>query len=269
MFVKKRKIQVLGLLSHKNLAREVHMYGYHYSSKTHLFLILGVLTGSIALGLIFRLLPPFILAVVISSLLILPLLILAMYERMYEQKRFSEAGQYVDQMLYSFLKHQKIYASLKDCMRVMKEGGMYEVMEQAVFHIDRGVADTDAGVLREALSGIAAAYPAEKIQTANELMLRVEERGGEFEHSVNLLLQDADVWKRSCYRLQAEKKQRHVETVLCIIFSTFLCGAVLYALNWAGALFPSNGTFDIFSYPIVQLTSTILIIFHLFVFYKS
>ena len=41
MFVKKRKIQVLGLLSHKNLAREVHMYGYHYSSKTHLFLILG------------------------------------------------------------------------------------------------------------------------------------------------------------------------------------------------------------------------------------
>ena len=100
-------------------------------------------------------------------------------------------------------------------------------------------------------------------------MLRVEERGGEFEHSVNLLLQDADVWKRSCYRLQAEKKQRHVETVLCIIFSTFLCGAVLYALNWAGALFPSNGTFDIFSYPIVQLTSTILIIFHLFVFYKS
>ena len=55
--------------------------------------------------------------------------------------------------------------------------------------------------------------------------------------------------------------------MLCIIFSTFLCGAVLYALNWAGALFPSNGTFDIFSYPIVQLTSTILIIFHLFVFY--
>lgn len=259
----------LRLLSHKNLEREVHIYGYHYSSKTHLLLIIGVLTGSIALGLIFKLSPQFVLAVVISALLILPLLILSMYKRMYEQKRFSEAGQYVDQMLYSFLKHQKIYASLKDCMRVMKEGGMYDVMKQAVSHIDRGVADSDDGVLREALALIETAYPAEKIQTANELMLRVEERGGEFEHSVNLLLQDADVWKRSRYKLQAEKKQRHVEAVLCILFSTFLCCAVLYALNWAGTLFPSNKTFDIFSYDIVQFTSTILIIFHLFVFYKS
>ncbi len=267
--IKQKKTHVIRLLSHKNLEREVHIYGYHYSSRTHLLLIIGVLTGSIAIGLIFRLSAPFVFAVVVFSLFMLPLLILSMYQRMYEQKRFSEAGQYVDQMLYSFLKHQKIYTSLKDCMRVMKEGEMYDVMKQAVFHIDRGVADSDAGVLREALALIEAAYPAEKIQTADELMLRVEERGGEFENSIHLLLQDADVWKRGRYRLQAEKKKRHVEAVLCIIFSTFLCGAVLYALNWAGTLFPSAGTFDIFSYRVVQLTSTILIIFHLFVFYKS
>lgn len=267
--MKKKKIHVLRLLSHKNLEREVHIYGYHYSSKTHMLLIVGVLAGSIALGLVFRLQAPYVFAVVLAALFLLPVLILLMYQRMYEQKRFSEAGEYVEQMLYSFLKHQKIYAALKDCMRVMKEGQMYEALKRAVAHIDRGVADTDAGVLREALALVEENYPCEKIQAADEFMLRVEERGGEFEHSISLLLQDTEVWRRSCYALQAEKKQRHIEVVLCVLFSTILCGAVLYALNWAGALFPGVGGFDIFSYSLIQISSVFLIIFHLFVFYKS
>lgn len=267
--MKKKKIRVLRLLSHKNLEREVHIYGYHYSSKTHMLLIVGVLTGSVALGLVFRLKAPYVLAVVLAALFLLPILILLMYQRMYEQKRFLEAGEYVDQMLYSFLKHQKIYEALKDCMRVMKEGQMYEALKRAVAHIDRGVADTDAGVLREALALVEESYPCEKIQVADEFMLRVEERGGEYEHSISLLLQDTEIWRRSSYALQADKKQRHIEVVLCVLFSTVLCSAVLYALNWAGSLFPGVGDFDIFSYGLIQVSSTFLIIFHLFVFYKS
>lgn len=267
--MKKKKIHVLKLLNHKNLQREVHMYGYHYSSKTHLMLIAGVLAGSIAIGLIFRLSAPFVLALTAASLLVLPLLILSMYQKMYEQKRFSEAGQYIEQMLYSFLKNQKIYVALKECISVFKEGQMHDVIEQAAAHIDRGMADTDAGVLREALAMIEEAYPCEKIKASDEFMLSVEERGGEFEESTDILLMDTNVWMRSCYGLQAQKKQQHIEVVLCILVSTILCGVVLYALNWAGSLFPQAGKFDVFSYYLIQFTSTVFIIFNLIVFYKS
>ena len=267
--MKKKRTHVLKYLNHKNLQREVHSYGYHYSVKTHRLLIFAALMGSIALGWIFQLSPPFIAAILVSALLIFPLLILAMYHRMYEQKRFGEAGQYVEQVLYCFLKNQKIYVALKECLMVFREGQMHDALLLAIAHMDEGMADSDRGILREALNYVEEAYPCGKIQTVNEFMLHVEERGGEFEASAQLLLMDTNVWQKDGYELQTQKKQRHTEVVLCILVSTVLCAVVLRSLNWAGTLFPGAAAFNIYSYYIIQFTSTALIIFNLFVFYKS
>ena len=43
------------LLNPRNLEREVHIYGYHFSWKAHSLWILGALLGSGLLGMIFRL----------------------------------------------------------------------------------------------------------------------------------------------------------------------------------------------------------------------
>ena len=80
--------------------------------------------------------------------------------------------------------------ALKDCLLVIEEGSMHEVLEQALTHLEAGVAKSKQGVLREALMMIEEAYPSEKIKAVNHFMQNVEERGGEFETSVSLLLSD-------------------------------------------------------------------------------
>lgn len=264
-----RRVHTLKLLNPKYLQREVHMYGYHYSAVTHVICIFSILASSVALGMLFRLPPIFVFAILLAAVLIFPLLILSMYRKMYEQKRFFEAGQYVEQVLYSFLKNQKVYMAFKDCLLVLQEGGMHDVLEEALIHLETGVAKTKEGVLREAFTMIETAYPSEKIKAVDDFMLNVEERGGEFEESAALLLEDTSIWRKERYALQAKKKQCHIETLLCILFSTMLCVGVLYALNWSGNLIKNNASFQIFSYPFVQITSTIFIIFNMLVFYKS
>lgn len=263
------KIRLLKLLSPKYLQKEVNIYGYHYSAKTHIFCIISILAGSVALGMLFQLPAIFVFVIIAAAVFVFPLLILSMYRKMYEQKRFFDAGQYVQQVLYSFLKNQKVYMALKDCLLVIEEGSMHEVLEQALMHLEAGVAKSKQGVLREALMMIEEAYPSEKIKAVNHFMQNVEERGGEFETSVSLLLSDNSNWQKERYALQAKKKQCHIETVFCVLFSTLLCVGVLYVLNWSGNLVQTGETFHIFSYRLIQLTSTIFIIFNLLVFYKS
>lgn len=263
------KIRLLKLLNPKYLQKEVNIYGYHYSAKTHILCIISILAGSVALGMLFQLPAAFILVILVAAVLIFPLLILSMYRKMYEQKRFFDAGQYVQQVLYSFLKNQKVYMALKDCLLVIKEGSMHEILEQALMHLESGVATTSQSVMREAFMMIEEAYPSEKIKAVNHFMQNVEERGGEFETSVSLLLSDNNSWQKERYALQAKKKQCHIETVLCVLFSTLLCAGVLYVLNWSGNLIQTGETFHIFSYRLIQVTSTIFIIFNLLIFYKS
>lgn len=264
-----KNIHLLKLLNPNYLQKEVHMYGYHYSAGTHIVCIFSILAGSVVLGMLFRLPAFFVLTIILTAVFIFPLLILSMYRKMYEQKRFFEAGQYVEQVLYSFLKNQKVYMAFQDCLLILTEGGMHDVLEQALSHLQVGVTETGQGVLREAFDMIEAAYPSEKIKAVDDFMLNVEERGGEFEESAALLLKDNSLWQKERYALQTRKKQCHIETIFCILFSTLLCAGVLYALNWSGNLFRTAGSFQIFSYPFIQVTSTIFIIFNLLVFYKS
>ena len=101
---KKKYFKNLKLLNPKNLAKEVHVYGYHFSWRTHTLTILCSLLGISAIAVLFKLKPMFFGITILVLGIILPVFILNMYKSMYEQKRFSDAVTYSEQILYSFQK---------------------------------------------------------------------------------------------------------------------------------------------------------------------
>lgn len=262
-------IERLKLLNPKNLEKEVHVYGYNYSWKLHLALNVCSLLGISAIGLVFRMKPGYLAVILLAVFFMLPVLIRDMYKRAYEQKRFADVATYMEQMLYSFQKSGKVTAALKETRELFEEGQMRDAIEEALAYLEAGRAQTGDGLLREALAFVEKPYQCVKLTAVHELLVSGEEYGGEMENSILLLLNDIEVWKRSGYKLQTDKKKSHTDNILSIATATILCAVALYVLEAMKKLFPGSTAVDIFQIDLIQMSSLLFILFLLYVLVKS
>ena len=119
----------------RNLAKEVHVYGYNFSWKTHLSLIVCSLLGMGAIGVVFHLNAVYFAVTVIAVVVMLPIFVLTMYKRMYEQKRFGDVTTYLEQMLYAYQKEGKVLSALKETAMIFDSGQMREHIDRAIAYI--------------------------------------------------------------------------------------------------------------------------------------
>lgn len=268
--LKKRKIlEKLKLLNPKNLEKEVHVYGYNFSWKSHVLLMVCSLLGISAIGVLFKLQAAYFTINIAVVILILPVLILDMYKKMYEQKRFADVAAYMEQMLYSFQKSGKVITALKESREIFEDGQMREVIGSAIRYLETGTAKTDKGILKEALELIESPYKCVKLHTVHELLVNSEEHGGDTEQSILLVLEDLELWKRRGYKLQADKKTSHMDNIISIVVATILCAVALYVLDGMRKLFAADSAFDMFRVGIIQVSSVIFILFQLYVLARS
>lgn len=260
----------LKLLNPKNLEKEVHRYGYHWSWKSHVLLTLGALIGIGAVGIIFQLRMGYMIIMMAAMILLLPVLVLDVFLKMFEQRRFSDAATYMEQVLYSFQKSGKVLIALKETLELFEEGQMHRVIQEAVWYIERGCARTEEGILREALDIIEKSYECSKIHMVHELLINAETYGGETEQSILLLLEDLELFKRRGYKLQKDKKTSHRDNIISIIVAAVLCAVALYVLDAMKGLFvTAKAPFEIFQVTVIQCSSLLFILFSLFIFAKS
>lgn len=266
----KQRLVRFGLLNPKNLEKEVHVYGYKFSWKKHLLVVVCSLLSISAIGILYRLCPPFFAVSIAAVVLVLPALIVDMYKRMFEQKRFADVATYMEQMLYSFQKDGKVVSALRESREIFDGGQMYDMINQAVAYLEVGHAKTEKGLLREALDIVEKPYECTKLHTVHELLVSSEEYGGDTERSIQLVLADIEIWKRRGYRLQAEKKHSHTDNMVSMVVATILCAVALYVLDGMNHIFPqaSTGT-DIFQITLIQISSLLFIIFMVYVLVKS
>lgn len=257
------------LLRPKNLAKEVHVYGYHFSWKAHTAWIFGAIAGAVLLELLFHLKAGYFFVIAIAISCALPVLVVDMYKRMYEQKRFADVTAYMEQMLYSFLKTGKVVAALKETRELFEEGQMKGCIDTAVLHMELGKPGTVRGVLAEGLEMIEEVYPCSKILLVHNLLLATESYGGAAEEAVFLLLEDIERYKRRGYHLQAEKKKSHTDNIISIVVAIFLCATALYVLEAMRQKFGVSGGTDIFSIKVIQISSMLFILLLLQVLVKS
>ena len=253
----------------KNLQKKVDMYGYHFSWKTHAVMIFLALAGVIGIGAVFRLKAGGVVIALTAVIMMLPVLVLDMYHKMYEQKRFADAAEYMEQMLYAFQKTGKILSALKETREIFEEGKMRSCIERVILKLEFGDFSAGENVFESALEPIESQYQCPKIKMLHELLINAEEHGGEMSESALLLLEDIELWKRRGYQLQAEKKKSHTDNIISVIVSVILCATALYVLDSMKDLFVVKTDFNIFGVGIIQVSSLVFLLFLLWVFVKS
>ena len=253
-----------------NLQKEVHAFGYDFYWKSYLLSILGVMLLITVVGIFFKLKAGYVILVFLAALFALPLLIVNMYRRMYEQKRFADVTDYMEQVLYSFEKEHKILRALKECKDAIPDGRMKETISEAVDYIEAGsIKDQDKSIYEEAFSIIEDRYSCSRLHTVHELLISAEERGGNMEQSSELLIEDIEVWKRQVYGLQLNKKSCHVDTILSIVMAAAVCGIGMYIMDSVKNMTNAGKDVSIFALPAIQISSFAFILLCLYAFYKS
>lgn len=266
----KNLLRGLALLNPKNLEKEVHIYGYDFSWKANIMVMLGSLLGISAIGMIFQLKSLYFTVIIVAVIMVLPILIRDAYSRMYQQKRFADVVTYMEQILYSYQKSGKVISALIETRELFDGGQMRDTIEEAIAFMNDGRPATEKGVLREALEIIEKPYECVKLHTVHELLISGEEYGGDTENSILLVLSDLELYKRRGYKLQADKKTSHTDNIISIIVATILCAVGLYVLDGMRKLFPAAAVdASIFQVEIIQITSLLFILFMLFVLVKS
>lgn len=173
------------------------------------------------------------------------------YKARYEQRRFSDVSIYLERMIYYFSSGITILDSLVLILKLFPDGDMHDVLEKAINIIKTSnVANVDKTALYE----IEKVYPVTRIKTLHKFMLQVQQNGGNTELGKTILLNDRKNWVDRTMEMQAAKKNFRTDTVIVLALVTFMSLCVLYIPQYI-----KQFNIDISRYPLVQVTSVILL----------
>lgn len=259
--VKKRKAKSINLdnkpkrkkwlyyINYKNLSAEIQEFGYVFSVQKMVIAIMLEIILSITAGVIYKLDIPYIIVVSLVGLFTIPQLILNNYHNMYQQKRFSDANLYMEQMLYSFNKKKNVLESLKDVNSIFTDGPMKELVTAAINNIEYCYEEND--VETESLEAIENEYKNRRLKRINKFILKARYWGGDVDDSTEVLLKDRAMWETRTIEYQNDRKKGKRNAIICILITLGVCLVPIYVL-------PSD--FDISKLPFTQISSSLFII---------
>lgn len=243
---------ILRMLNPRNLQKELDLYGYHFSWKTYLTTVLVTLLGAVFLGKLLYLDYSYIMVIALFSIACIPIFIYNLYKRMYEQKRFADAGSYIENIMYAFMKRELILPALEDVEKTFEKGMMKNCLDKAINYIKEGRYEND--LYEEAFSFIEREYPNERIINVNRFMINAIKNGGDIQKPAEIFVEDKIEWEYNIGVLQKNKKK---------ILNGIYSAAVAMILFCYAFLYLEGQITDIISIAkntITQITSTSLII---------
>ncbi|MEE1502923.1 MAG: hypothetical protein UGF89_01590 [Acutalibacteraceae bacterium] len=249
------------LINPKNLQREVEKYGYKFNANSFYLSLFATMAVAIGVGFLFQLKWYFIAIIVIAAALSVPSIIYTTHKNMYESKRFHDVTNYLEQLLYSFRKKQKILTALEDVQMAFEGNGgpMYKAIGEAINYIRNGTnGDT---LFKEALSFIEAEYDNDRIRNAHNFLIAVERNGGKVENPVGLLLEDRAMWDERIHTFQKDRSNTRRHIVVSLMFSLILCFFILYILST-----DRLAELEIAKNTVVQISSTAIILLDMWMF---
>lgn len=184
---------------------------------TERFLIsIGIFLFSlIIIGVLYRLeLFCILLILIMGGICILPFA-KYYYLQNFEKKKFNDVDVYLHQMAYSFQRSPKINAALEDTAKVLS-GNMKRTVEKAIYTLECSQSKT---VYQEALEVIENEYKCPRIKTLHRFLISIEERGGSYNNSIEVLLTDYDRWVRRVYKYQHDIARVKKNSLIGVILS--------------------------------------------------
>lgn len=243
---KPKRTRFFPYLNPKNIVTEIHRYGYHFSVSSYLkFLFAAVIaTGIVGYGFALQL--PYIAGLIGLCLFLLPGVILKTYHNLYEQKRFMDISNYMEQLLYSFKRRSKILSALIDTLTLFPDGELHQAIVKAIYHIQNG----ESTVFEDAFSDIEACG-CKRVEMVHRFLLNVERIGGAYEESADILLEDRNRWVDRTYAAQKERQRIQRNMTIAISLSFLIVGSTVWLL-------PKDFV-DVLNHPASQFTTTFVI----------
>lgn len=239
-----------------NLRREVLILGYGFAAKSMLLTYLSIAGAMFILGLGFKLPLLWMVPLFVAGFWFTPALVRNSYKNKYERHRFADVNTYIEQMLYAFKTSQRVLTSLEDVKVLFREGNaMRDSIDEAIAIIKdpSSVADGEDVELR-ALQGIEKRYDNDYVKSLHRFMLKVEAIGGNFDTSIDLLLENRRMWENRVHKLQDLRGQRRVNILASVIVSALLCLSLLY-------IFPAD--VNIAESVVVRVANIVLVVTYL------
>lgn len=138
-----------------------------------------------------------------------------------EKKKFNDVDVYLHQMAYSFKRNPKINIALEDTVKVLS-GNMKLVVKEAICILECGQSEK---VYQEALAVIEKEYRCPRIKTLHKFLISIEERGGSYGNSIEVLLTDYDRWVKRVYKYQHDIARVKKNSLIGVILSGGLATA--------------------------------------------
>ena len=142
------------------------------------------------------------------------------------ERKFEEVSEYLDMLLYAFVKEEKVERALVNVDAAMVDGPMRGVLQNAIDHMHMTFDETD--VMRDSLQMIEREYACSRIKNVHDFIVHVEIYGGAIERPVELLLADKKRWEQRICGSMKERRKMFVDIVMSIAASLLICGMILY-----------------------------------------
>ena len=142
------------------------------------------------------------------------------------ERKFEEVSEYLDMLLYAFVKEEKVERALVNVDAAMVDGPMRGVLQKAIDHMHMTFDETD--VMRDSLHMIEQEYTCSRIKNVHDFIVHVEIYGGAIEKPVELLLADKKRWEQRIRESMKERRKMFVDIVMSIAASLLICGMILY-----------------------------------------
>ena len=178
-------------------------------------------------GKFFHLQIPYIIGLGLAYLCFFLIIIIRQFKYMYEQQRFRDVVNYLEQMMYSFKKQPKIIVALEETKQLC-EGRILELIDEAEKAISSPGAVDD--LYRHALSCIEQEYRCDRMKMLHDYLVKVENLGGQYQSTLNIILDDVKEWTERTYLFQKERKSMKFKIVLSLTASLAVAGTTVMML---------------------------------------
>lgn len=210
----------------KAIQAKIEGYGFHYSFMDFAKTTALFVAACIIVGHFLKLQGFYVCALILVAFAMLPAMIISQFKYIYEQKRFSELVVYMEQMAYSFKKTPKILLALKDTAEVTS-GKMNKLVNAAIYHIENTYSEH---VYEEALEIIQSEYECSRLMQLHKFLVKIEARGGEFQNSMDILLDDISAWSKSTFIYQKDRADIKRKIMISLILSMCICSTTIFMI---------------------------------------
>ena len=242
------------IFSIQALKTEINGYGFSYSIKDYAVTLLLVIAALVGAGIFYSLKIPFLAVILLSFVIMMPGMITTQFKYIYEQKKFTDAVDYMEYMLYEFKKKPKILYALR-AAEDSCTGDIKKRIKKAIDYIENGVYRNN--LYKEAFYFIEEGYDCERMAVIHQFLMKIEAEGGEYQDSLNIILDDVKSWTERTYEFQKEKANIKQKVLITIILSLIMC-AILTKV--------SAQVYDITDSMLYQSVTTGLLIAFIFLF---